>query len=710
MSILEIWLRSPLLRIVLPLLAGIYGCDLCGLDTFCACVLVGYAAYFFMRWGINRHWDTFYNSFHIGIFYSCLWITIGVGMQRITDRQTDSWHVLQHAGKRRAIAMRLADEPIESNGRFKVQGEVLGVDSAGMKMSCRGLISLTIERDSSHLHALHVDDVIVAYFTPQLLDGPRNPLEFDYASYMRRQDVWLQGYVPSDMWCLDSSLHKSTVHGAFIRWREQMLHQLSFAAIEPREVGVLSALVLGKSSAIDREVMQTYASAGVVHVLAVSGLHVALIYMLLKPLFERLWGKGKARKLKTVVPTVLLWFYAAMTGFSPSVLRAAWMFSFVIVADNYGMRNTNYNTMAASALLLLCFDPQVAFSMGFMLSYLAVIGIAAIHPTLHRMCYFQSRVGKWLWELSSVSISAQVATMPLTLYLFHQFPTWFVLTNALVIPLSTIILYLALFFFAALAYAPLASFVGGLLGLLTRIMNDLMQWAASWPCALIDQIYWEPWEALVCAALIVTLCFTFLDRNRRAGLWSVGLISFWIAGNTIQLMRKQQQEEVCMHSSFSVESITAYNQGCLSIISSDPIKENRLLNYRLSLESNACDTIEWGSCSGTSNIISSHPWMQVNDCLLFIADSSLRDCSTLDSSVVVYFTDKGKPHFWKQEELRKVHGHTVILGNKLSRKRRWWLKTQLRDSCRVFDLKDGAVFWREGRWVIGKGVSGKGIR
>ncbi len=128
------------------------------------------------------------------------------------------------------------------------------------------------------------------------------------------------------------------------------------------------------------------------------------------------------------------------------------------------------------------------------------------------------------------------------------------------------------------------------------------------------------------------------------------------------------------------------------------MKDNRLLNYRLSLESNTCDTIGWGSSSATSNVISNYPWMQVNDCLVRIADSSLRYCSALDSAVVVYFTDKGKPHFWKREELRKVHGRTVILGNNLTRKRRAWLKAQLRDSCRVFDLGEGAVMLRQGSW------------
>ena len=560
---------------------------------------------------------------------------------------------------------------------------------------------LMIERDSVSKQMLHADDVLVARTTLRPVDTPRNPMEFDYAEYLRHDGIWLQAYVGINDWALDTALRKPSIRGTLIHWRERLLSELSNADMDAREVGVLSALVLGKSSAIDPEVMQHYASAGVVHVLAVSGLHVALIYMLLKPLFERLWGRSRARRLKTIIPMLLLWFYAAMTGFSPSVLRAAWMFSFVIVADNYGLRNTIYNTMAASGLLLVAFNPQVAFSLGFMLSYLAVIGIASIHPALHRLFYFKSRLGKWLWELSSISISAQLATMPLTLYLFHQFPTWFVITNAMVIPLSTIILYVALFFFAVLSISPLAAFAAGLLGLLTRIMNDLMEWSASWPYALIDSIYWEPWEAVCCAVLITFVCIAILARKKRAVLWSLGLITCWIIANTMQYRLKLNQSEVCIHSSFSGESITAYRHGSLNILSDDVMKENRLLNYRLSFEANSFDTLSWGVNASSQSIGVQPPWIRVNDCLLLIADSTLLHRPLVDTSIVVYFTDRGKPHFWKQAELKKVYGHTVILGNNLSRKRRSWLKTQLHDSCRVFDLTEGAVIRREGRWLCG---------
>ena len=545
--------------------------------------------------------------------------------------------------------------------------------------------------------------MLVVKCTPNVLDAPRNPLEFNYAEYMRTQDVWAQAYVRQTDWSLCDSLRAATLRaatlrGTFIRWRESLLQRLAQEPIEQREMGVLSALILGKASAIDREVMQNYARAGVVHVLAVSGMHVALIYMLLKPLFERLWGRSKARRLKTIIPAVLLWLYAAMTGFSPSVLRAAWMFSFVIVADNFGLRNTIYNTMAASALLLLMMDPMIAFSMGFMLSYLAVLGIAAIHPAFHRLFYFQSRIGKWLWELTSISVSAQLATLPLTLYLFHQFPTWFMITNVMVIPLSTIVLYLALAYFALLACAPLASFIAGLVGLLTRIMNDLMEWSAHWPYALIEGVYWEPWEAWLCVGCIVAWCVCVLGRSKHALLITLGMHVCWLSGGFIARLERNQQDEICLHCDYRGEAITVISQGQMFTIDDELASKKAFSNYRMSWYARSCDTLSWEDRIQSEILTLNSPHMQLSDCKLLLADSTLLSHSAIDSSTTIIFSDRGKPHYWTKEELALAAGHTVILGNRLSRKRREWLKQQLSATFRVFDLKEGAVFWQEGEW------------
>jgi competence protein ComEC len=703
MSISDVWLRSPLLRLVLPLLTGIYAAETTWLLVFCSVALFSYLCFFLMGIGVNRHWMSLRYAFHTGIFYSFVWMLLGMCMVRSTNRKHDVWHVAHRTGNEAVYAIRLLDEPTEAKGRWKVTGEIMGAHCDSAFTGCRGKVALTIERDTTSAELLHVDDVLVVKCTPNVLDAPRNPLEFNYAEYMRTQDVWAQANVRQTDWSLCDSLLaatllSATLRGTFIRWRETLLQRLAQEPIEQREMGVLSALILGKASAIDREVIQNYARAGVVHVLAVSGMHVALIYMLLKPLFERLWGRSKARRLKTIIPVVLLWLYAAMTGFSPSVLRAAWMFSFVIVADNFGLRNTIYNAMAASALLLLMMDPMIAFSMGFMLSYLAVIGIAAIHPALHRLFYFESRISKWLWELASISVSAQLATLPLTLYLFHQFPTWFIITNVMVIPLSTIVLYLALAYFALLAIAPFASFIAGLVGLLTRIMNDLMEWSAHWPAALIEGVYWEPWEAWLCVAIIVAWCVSVLERNKHALLIALGIQVCWLSGGFIARLEKNEHDEICIHSDYRGEAITVISQGRMFTIDDDLASKRAFSNYRMSWYARSCDTLSWEDKIQSEILTLNAPQIQLSDCNLLLADSTLLYHSAIDTSATIFFSDRGKPHYWKREELALVAGHTVILGNRLSRKRREWLKQQLSATCRVLDLKDGAVLWREGEW------------
>jgi competence protein ComEC len=701
MSISDVWLRSPLARLVLPLLIGVYSAESTWLLMLCAATVGCYLCFFLMRIGVNRHWMSQRFAFHTGIFYSFVWMLLGMYMVHSTNRGQDAWHVAHRHGNQGAFAIRLLDEPSEAKGRWKVMGEIMGAQIDSVFTACRGKVALTIERDTNSSESLHVDDVLVVKCTPHVLDAPRNPLEFNYAEYMRTQDVWAQAYVRQTDWIFCDLLRESTLRGTFIRWRESLLQRLANEPIEQREMGVLSALILGKASAIDREVMQNYARAGVVHVLAVSGMHVALIYMLLKPLFERLWGRRKAKQLRTIIPVLLLWLYAAMTGFSPSVLRAAWMFSFVIVADNFGLRNTIYNTMAASALLLLVIDPMVAFSLGFMLSYLAVIGIAAIHPALHRFFFFESRIGKWLWELTSISVSAQLVTLPLTLYLFHQFPTWFMITNVLVIPLSTVVLYLALAYFATLAAAPLATFIAGLVGLLTRIMNDLMEWSAHWPYALIEGVYWEPWEAWMCVGCVVAWCICVLGRNRRALLIALGMHACWLSGGFIIRLQKNAQDEICIHSDYRGEAITMVSRGRMITIGDSEVSGNAFNNYRMSWYARRVDTLVWEDRVESEMLTLNAPQIQLLDCTLWLADSTLLYHPCIDTSVTIFFSDRSKPHYWSKEELARVSGHTVILGNRLSRKRREWLKQQLSATCRVLDLKEGAVVWINGHWVKG---------
>jgi competence protein ComEC len=487
MHLLETWKRSPLLRVALPLMAGIvlsyYDCLLIALASTC-CLL---GCFFFMQSTINKHWRRSHFLFLNGIFYSCICTLLGMLLARSTSVANDGHHIYAHRGGKLQCAVQLLDEPKPVGWGWSATAEVLAVVEDSVVVPCRGRIALLLQ-DSLHTIPQHVDEVLWLQAEVAEVARAKNPFEFDFATYRSRQGVHVQAFVEQHHWKKDSLLYTATWRGSFIRLRERLLDALRAQSIEQREMGVLAALVLGKTTEMDAEVMQAYAAAGAVHVLAVSGLHVALIYMLLKPIFSWIFGKRRARYLRWLIPTALLWFYAALTGFSPSLLRAALMFSCFIEADTFGRSSNIYNTMSASVVVLVVCDPMVIYSMGFVLSYLAVLGIVVIQPRIHAWFYFSPIILRKAWELTSVSIAAQIATLPVTLYLFHQFPTWFIITNLLVIPLSTLVLYVALLFFAFQWWIAGSAFIGGVLGLLTRIMNDVMEASSHWPAALIDEV------------------------------------------------------------------------------------------------------------------------------------------------------------------------------------------------------------------------------
>ena len=181
------------------------------------------------------------------------------------------------------------------------------------------------------------------------------------------------------------------------------------------------------------------------HVLAVSGLHIGILYLLVGFLLKPLERTRKLKVLRGVVILLIIWGFALLTGLSPSIKRAATMFSFIVVADAFN-RNTNiYNTIAASALFLLVIDPALLMSVGFQLSYLAVLSIVLLYRPIFNILPASNVVLNKIWEILSVSLAAQLAVFPLSIYYFHQFPVYFLLANLVIMPLAGLNLITGIF-------------------------------------------------------------------------------------------------------------------------------------------------------------------------------------------------------------------------------------------------------------------------
>jgi competence protein ComEC len=274
----------------------------------------------------------------------------------------------------------------------------------------------------------------------QSISPPEEDDDFNFKDYAYHQQVYHQGFFYEKEWYYEGNADQSSFIILPKRLQWYMSHSIDTYLKNDRSAAILKALVCGDKSGLESEWQDAFSKTGSMHVLAVSGLHVGMLYLMLSSLWSRIMGRGKRRKDRFFFLLSGLWLYAAVTGFSPSVSRASLMFSFVLFSQVLDRPANINNSLAAAAVLLLCINPHQLFHLGFQLSFAAVWGIVNLQPVLVELLRFDRLALHRIWELSTVSISAQVATMPFSLMAFGNFPMVFLLANYVVIPMAGILL------------------------------------------------------------------------------------------------------------------------------------------------------------------------------------------------------------------------------------------------------------------------------
>jgi competence protein ComEC len=324
-----------------------------------------------------------------------------------------------------------------------------------------------------------------------------------------------------------------------------------------QEQAIASGLVLGIRDGLDNEIKQAYASAGAMHILAVSGAHVVIVFGILAFFLRRIKRVKFGNWLFAAISLCLLWMYAFVTGLSASVLRAVIMFSFVIIADAANRQKSIYNTLAASAFGLLFYDPYLLMDVGFQLSYAAVLSIVYITPKLSRLLEVDNYVLSKAWQVSCASIAAQVGTLPLSLLYFHQFPVYFLLANLFVILLSSIILYLGIFtlLFSAIPY--LSTGLAFLLKWFVWALNQIAFLTEDMPGALIRNISISATES--CIIYLMIISFLLFLYYKKLVYWAamVGMACVLSVFNIAEVYKQQKQQQMAFysiagHSAFSL--------------------------------------------------------------------------------------------------------------------------------------------------------------
>ena len=448
-----------------------------------------------------------------------------------------------------ATDLRYVPQPLHEKGYFAVVDEY----PIEKEKSYRAVIRLLDPKikvlayfektDSFHL----VEPGFVVWFRgkPEQLRKTGNPFEFDYQAYAIRNQIGHRIFIKNKDYHFLAGQKRPNLAEESLIVRDRLIKIIEECGLKGEILHLVSSVSLGAREELEPEITQSFSKTGVTHVLAVSGMNVAIIFVVLDFFLRFLNRKKWGVIIQVVLILAGVWGYAFVTGLSASVLRAAAMFTFILIGKSLSRNANIYNSLAASAFVLLCFNPSLVYDVGFQLSYAAVFSIVYFHPFLYGLRYFKYWVPDQIWIMITVSLAAQIGTIPFLLHYFHQFPTWFLLANLMVIPLVTVILYLSCIVFVV---APIVPFLG-------ILMTKILEWAGQGmlfsvrfveklPYSVIEGIYPSDFTLFLMVIFAVLLTVFILYKIRMALFGSLISLLIVLLLSNLKTYQKQVQQEI----------------------------------------------------------------------------------------------------------------------------------------------------------------------
>ncbi|MGG7036916.1 MAG: ComEC/Rec2 family competence protein, partial [Flavobacterium sp.] len=267
---------------------------------------------------------------------------------------------------------------------------------------------------------------------------PFNPNQFDYGRYLENQEIYAQVYTDANR--VKTIGQTESITSLFSVFRTKIIDNLKLSDIKQEELHVLVALLLGQQQDLSPEIVKDYQFAGAVHILSVSGLHVGFILLFVTFILNVFPNTRRHSLLKLFIILLSLWAFGFIAGLSSTVVRSATMFSFVAIGNHIRKSVNVFHTLLVSLLLILLFRPSFLYDIGFQLSYLALFFILWLQPVLSGYWQPKNKIIRYFWDITTVSFAAQIGTLPLSIYYFHQFPGLFFITNLIVLPLVGVIM------------------------------------------------------------------------------------------------------------------------------------------------------------------------------------------------------------------------------------------------------------------------------
>ncbi|HKJ41840.1 MAG TPA: ComEC/Rec2 family competence protein [Sunxiuqinia sp.] len=417
--------------------------------------------------------------------------------------------------------------PVEKPNSYQTQLTIN--QCANSKINGQTIIAYLAK--SASADRLNAGDQLVIKSKLQRIKNLGGPYTFNYQKFMANRGIYFSCYLPEESYHTIYNSHSNSIIIEARKVRSALIEQLKKYIHDDQILQVVSALTLGYRQELSPETKHYFVSTGAMHVLAVSGLHVGMIYFFLAYLLAFLKRNRVGRVSYFIIIISLLWSYALLTGFSPSVQRATVMFCFILFGESIRRSSSIYNSIAASALLLLVFNPNLIHEVGFQLSYAAVTSIVFLYPKLVQWWRPKYWLLSKMWQLFCVSLAAQIGTLPFSLFYFHQFPVYFWLSNFIVIPAAYLILGLTFLFFITSPFKLVALFTAKSLTIVTGTTIQVLKHIDHLPYSLIENISISLPQVVLLLFISISAAF-FINQKRTTFLFAslVFLSLFLVAG------------------------------------------------------------------------------------------------------------------------------------------------------------------------------------
>jgi competence protein ComEC len=480
------WKKAPFFRLLLPLMAGIITEYYVTLPVNVLCILSLSGSLF---WYLDQSLSTFRRFQHAylsGVHVQLIFFCLGVACTMCHELRFESRHFSKYIKNEKILLLRLDEPPAERAKTYRSVASITHYISEGRKVPVHGKCYVYFKKEPS-VQKLSYASVIQITSTPKPI-LTNDTAAFDFHKYAALQKIYHQVYLKESDYVIHGRDSSFDVYNYLYHTRDYLIGIIHRFLTDPQHAAVAIALLTGYRAELDRSITQMYQSTGTIHVIAISGMHLALIYVLLQYLFMFMEQSRYASIFKELIILILLWLFSLLTGGGASVMRAVIMFSFISFGKMMDKKGSIENALATSAFFMLCYNPYLLWDIGFQLSYAAVLSLVVFMKPIYEMLSVENPLLDGCWKMNAVTLSAQVLTLPLCMYHFHQIPLLFLPANLIAVPLSTIALYGLLLLMVLSPFTLVSQYTGSIISCIIRLMNEGMTYLSQYRFAVVGEL------------------------------------------------------------------------------------------------------------------------------------------------------------------------------------------------------------------------------